>query len=214
MDFIFKTNLFLSNTKIENISLSVLFKNCDDYDISKLNSLKDTVQQLDLKLLPDHIYSILDNKDFDICIEVLSDSSGYRKYYQPQNISVISKDNNPKGIMINDTAEVYNINNLPQDVKSKLILILCPDKIQNIPQNIPNEIPKEEPTVSKTNGDRSSLKMSPQFNDIYQETLKQMDSIKPSDDLVNEMQNIGGKDWVSLKSEISKIKGEDDASTT
>lgn len=228
MDFIFKTNVFLSNNSIDNILVRIQFKNCSNYDKDSLQFLKNQIFECSIDILTDNIYAKIPNKDFAIVITIENDDSGYVKEYNPENLSVIvDKDSNPKGIMINDTAEIFNINNLPANIKDRLsnILIGTPMSYQqnvtptvNAPVGPPRTTsavtPPPPPDGDQSPpSDRSSLKMSPEFNEIYNTTLKQMDNIKPSDDLLNEVNHIGNSNWVEIKEKLSNLGGLDASST-
>lgn len=231
MDFIFKTDIFLSNLSIDKIYVKIKFKNCSDYDIDSLNFLKSEVFHCDYSSLPDNIYTKLTNKNFITIIDVENDRYGFIKEYKPENISVIvDKESNPKGIMINDTAEIYNINEIPPDIKDKLSLLLGFNNISNSPppSNVEAQSPVSEtpdsnispitspikiPDPVKDATDRSSLRMCPQFNEIFDTTLKQMDNIKPSEDLLNDMGHVGDDMWVNIKNKLSILGGGDASST-
>lgn len=226
MDCYFKSEFYLSDSnKISKISLKITFKNCDDYDFSSISDIENTVITSTLKDAIDIIYSKLQNKNYVIYIDVSSDNNGLIKKYIPENISVIvDKNNNPKGIILNDNAEVYNINNLPENIKTNILNILGIDNnssnannpIQPVPAPPPSNTEHDNPSDNNVDKEDKSQKreidLSPNFDDIFQSTLKKMDGIKPSDDLLNEVSDIGGDKWRELKTKIESSQGDSNGS--
>ena len=246
MELVKKGAINLNNGYVEII---IKFLVEDTFDLSLFG--KDMISifnsnYYDVKIedISDEIYKQINSnyKKYNIKIElILNNSIGYNKEYKSDNIIVLSKNKIPKGIILSNDidATVYNINDIPDDIKNK---ILSSNDTKTPPPAPPQPTPAPSPTPPPTtppseqpsstphiddipslnlnidpdlsystdtsesatgpetptpstpplpetgdNDKKIDISSSPVFNDIFDKTIKMMDNIGPSEDLLADL---------------------------
>lgn len=153
-------------------------------------------------------------KNYDITIECLiNDMYGISKFYKKidDKLIVINQGNDIKGIIYDDNLSytVYNINNIPSDLKSKICGTIT--NTQDQPVNItptPSPLPMSpvpEPQKPDDTGDKKlDFKGVAGLDSIISDTIKHIDALKPNTSFIDDMQNPNNKMVSTVKTLFDK----------